>query len=91
MQCSTETISFPLLLAGDDSGEFCQHFPQKCVLGKGPSHRILNSRSPSGSSPILSGPGHHYSVASLRTEQKGRLLCAHIKGGLSNLGLALCW
>ncbi|KAG7242311.1 hypothetical protein INR49_023987 [Caranx melampygus] len=60
-------------------------------VGAGPSLYKVNSRSPSGSSPILSGPGHHYIVASLCSEQKRRLLCAHIKGGLSNLGLAMCW
>lgn len=61
------------------------------LLSPGPSLYKANSRSPSGSSQIVSGPGHHYSVASLHSEHKRRLLCAHIKGGLSNLGLALCW
>jgi len=60
-------------------------------LSPGPSLYKVNSRNPSGSSPILSGPGHHYIVASLCSEQKRRLRCAHIKGGLSNLGLAMCW
>ena len=56
----------------------------------GPSLHKVCSGSPSRSSQIVSGPGHRCSVASLHSEHK-RLLCANIKGGLSNLGLALCW
>lgn len=55
-----------------------------------PSLYKVNSRSPSGRSQIVSGPGQCCRVASLCSEYKRRLLCAHIKGGLSNLGLALC-
>lgn len=55
-----------------------------------PSLYKVSSRGPSGRSQIVSGPGHRCSMASLCTEYKRRLLCAHIKGGLSNLGLALC-